>query len=54
MRKIITLVFLIVTIVSHSQTLLQKLQKLKSLKNDTTKAKILGNIGYDYGIKNPD
>jgi two-component system, NarL family, sensor kinase len=54
MRKLITLVFLIVTVMSHSQTLQEKIKKLRSLKNDTTKAKILGNIGYDYGIKNPD
>ncbi len=54
MRKIITLVFLIVSVVSYSQTLKEKIQKLKTLKNDTIKAKILGNIGYEYGINNPD
>lgn len=54
MRKIITLILIIITLVSYSQTLQEKIQKLKILNNDTTKAKILGNIGYDYGIKNPD
>lgn len=43
-----------ISVVSFSQTLQEKIQKLKTLKNDTTKAKILGNIAYDYGIKNPD
>ncbi len=54
MRKIITLVFLTVTFMCNPQSLQEKNKKLKTLKNDTTKAKILGNIGYDYGIKNPD
>ena len=54
MRKIITLVFLIVSVASHSQTLSEKIKNLKSLKNDTVKAKNLGYIGYEYGIKNPD
>ena len=40
--------------VSFSQTLKEKLLKLKTLKNDSIKVKILGNIGYDYGLQNPD
>ncbi len=47
-------VFLLVTLVSFSQTQQENIQKLKTLNNDTIKAKILGNIAYDYGIKNPD
>ncbi|WP_310554955.1 sensor histidine kinase [Flavobacterium sp.] len=54
MRKIIMVVFLLVTLVSFSQTQQENIQKLKTLNNDTIKAKILGNIAYDYGIKNPD
>ena len=53
MRKIILTFFAFVFFNSFGQNL-EEIKKLKTLKNDTTKAKILGNIAYDYGIKKPD
>ena len=54
MRKTFISIFMLVAMISISQTQQQNLRKLITLKNDTVKAKILGNIAYDYGIKNPD
>ena len=54
MKKVVLItVMSFIFCVSNAQ-LKNDLIKLKTLKNDTTKAKILGNIGYDYGIQNPD
>lgn len=54
MRKLIAVVILLFSFESISQTQQENLRKLKKLKNDTTKAKLLGNIAYGYGIQNPD
>ena len=48
------MVILLFSFESISQTQQENLRKLKTLKNDSTKAKILGNIAYNYGIQNPD
>ena len=54
MKNYILGVFILLISCSVFAQIKEKIQKLKTLKNDTIKVKLLANIGYDYGLQNPD
>ena len=54
MKNNILGVFILLISCSVFAQIKEKTQKLKTLKNDTIKVKLLANIGYDYGLQNPD
>ena len=54
MKNNILGVFILLISCSVFAQIKEKIQKLKTLKNDTIKVKLLANIGYDYGLQNPD
>lgn len=54
MKKIKFIILMLISVLNSYGQLFEESQKVRKLKNDTTKAKLLGNIAYDYGIKNPD
>lgn len=54
MGKIKFVVLMLISVLNSYGQLFEESQKVRKLKNDTTKAKLLGNIAFDYGLKNPD
>ena len=54
MKKYLMILIYMLFVCNCYSQISEEMQILKAAKDDTTKAKILGNIGYDYGLINPD